>query len=141
MDFLVKTDFKTIIEETYLDDVIDNDDTILDAAEKLAIEKVAMELDGRYDMDAILAHTGTDRNALMIEYIARITVFHVYSRINPLAIPENIGEMTKDTMLQLLRINRQEVTPRGLERRQDADGVNIDWWIMRSRRERNNYDY
>jgi hypothetical protein len=141
MVFLVKDDFKIAIELNYLDEITDNDDTLLDSAESLAIEKVAMELDGRYDTDAIFDHTGSARHPLIIDYVARIAVFNLYSRINPLAIPENVAEMTANVMMELKRINRQETTPRGLEHRIDDDGANIDWWILESRRDRNNYDY
>lgn len=90
MAFLTTTDYDKLIESGILD-IVKGDAATLADAEVAAQEEMASYLRGRYDVNAIFAATGTDRNPVLVLYMADMVLYHIHSRIAPMNIPELRG--------------------------------------------------
>ncbi|WP_107039957.1 phage protein Gp36 family protein [Brumimicrobium mesophilum] len=97
-----------------LDQITEGDDTIIDTAIEVAIEEVKGYLmpnfkhefnDGRlvYDVEAIFAATGTDRNALILSLTKTVTIWHVVDLCNADIIYEQTKERY-DRALETLKM-------------------------------------
>jgi hypothetical protein len=89
MPFLTRVDYGTAIQNNILDAIIATDSTIIDAAEIQAIEEMRGYLNSRYDVAAIFAATGSDRNPLIVMYVVAIALYNVHHRINPRKVPSH----------------------------------------------------
>lgn len=93
--YIDKADFDKLIKADQLDTITDSDDTKIDEAILAAQEEVFAYLRARYDVTEVQQQTGSDRNNLLIIYIADVALYHLFSRLTPRNVPE-------------LRINRYE---------------------------------
>ncbi len=83
----------SVIRDYQLDAITDNDDSLVATAIEMAIEEVSSILtpnnkkvweDGRlpYDVTAIFAATGTERNALILGHIKTVSLWHLVGLCN-----------------------------------------------------------
>ncbi|MEO7212648.1 hypothetical protein [Mucilaginibacter sp.] len=93
MAFLIKEEFKTVIRDYQLDAITDGDDSIVDTAIEIAIEEVSSYFnasdkkvweDGRphYDVPAIFAAIGAQRNALMLANTKIVAIWYLLDLCN-----------------------------------------------------------
>lgn len=83
MAFLTTADILTSIYQEHLDAITRDDDTYI----AFAIDAAEMEMIGylapKYDVDAIFAKTGSDRNKLIVMLCRDMAVFHLLNLSNP----------------------------------------------------------
>jgi hypothetical protein len=132
MVFLTIDDFDKQIRSENLDRIIDSNSVILDDAEASAILRATGYLDGRYDMPAEFAKSGTDRNALLVTILIDLVLYDVHSRINPRNVPE-LRMARRDEATDLLKkTNEEKLNNWGLTERLNADGEEIEFTFVRS---------
>jgi len=88
MIWLTEYDLKKQIRQSVLSQVIEQDASLLHEAELATLAEIESYLRSRFDVQAIFATTGTDRNALLVMYAVDILLYHLHSRINPSQIPD-----------------------------------------------------
>lgn len=111
MDFLTTQDFKTLIKDKILDDVIQADETILDDMERMAIGEMASYLKRRFDTTAIFAATGEERNPVIILKLLDMVIYHLHSRINPRQIPDLRAERYENAIKWLEDVAKDKIDP------------------------------
>jgi hypothetical protein len=99
--FLTDTDYNSIIQSADLAQITEGVAQNLIDAELKSIAKMRTKLVQRYDMDAELAKTGTDRYPLLIEIAMDLTLYNIYARINPRNIPTLRVERNREALDQL----------------------------------------
>lgn len=88
MQFLLETDFRSLIKDGELNILTGGDNTLLTTTEQRAIDEMTGYLSVRYNTDTIFAQTEGDRNDLIVMYLCDIVLYHLHSRIAPDDIPE-----------------------------------------------------
>lgn len=100
--FLTDTDVLSRIRDEHRTDLTDTTDSIELTAESMAIAKMKSALNGRYDVAAVFAATGSDRNPLIVLHVLNLFVYLLYRRINPRKIPEEV-KLDHEETLEWLR--------------------------------------
>lgn len=101
--FVSIDEMKSAIYEYQLNEITENDDTIVETAINSATEQVKSYFtvnsktdwnDGRpmYDADAIFSATGTDRNSLLLSIVKSITKWWIIELSNVDIIEEKVKE-------------------------------------------------
>lgn len=75
--FLNEDDYKVVCDEDELDVLTRSDPAIRQKAERVAMEEVASYLRPRYDTDKAFAAEGDDRNDMLVQVTANITLFYL----------------------------------------------------------------
>lgn len=96
--FLTSDDIRVSLREIFMQELTDDDQLIAQKAEEQAVAKARSYLRGRYDVDALFAATGDDRNALLIEHVTVLFVWRLYWRINPRKISDHVKESYQETL-------------------------------------------
>ena len=131
MVFLELSDFDSRIRSENLLNILDDDLSILDDSEALAIDYTIGFISGRYDTDEIFAQTGTDRSPLVVSFLLSFILSDIHSRINTRNVPERVqNDYERDSEL-LERINAQEFTP-NLPLRLDEEGEKRNYLIVKT---------
>lgn len=81
MAFLTPNELKTHLYAENVDVITQNDDTILTAAIDAAVQEAKGYLGG-YDVNAVFAATGEDRNSLLLIFVKDIAVWHFVNLCN-----------------------------------------------------------
>lgn len=88
MAYLNTTDYLLQIQDVNLQQIINSNIAIRENADLLAEAEARSYLIQKYDFDAELAKTGTNRDPQLLAYIIDIALFHLHSRIAPRNVPE-----------------------------------------------------
>ncbi len=91
--FIEIIDLKTVKYQWILDQITENDDTILEIGISAGIEEVKSYLtpnnqhqwlDGRkmYDVETIFGKTGTDRNSLILQLVKTVSIWQIITLCN-----------------------------------------------------------
>lgn len=121
MAFLVKEELKQVIYEYQLDQITENDDTIVEMAIETAIEEVKSYLtineqhqfrDGRliYDTDLIFSQTGTSRNSLILSLTKTVAEWWITQLCNAEIIYEQIKDRYDRAISYLKKLQSGEVS-------------------------------
>lgn len=102
--FIEKTDYKTQLRDQRLDQIIDQDNTILDEAEETAIQIVKDHLYQLYDTDTIFAATGSARKRNVLRWCICLSIYFLYERIPDSMVPERVIKNYDDTLEMLKRV-------------------------------------
>ncbi len=86
--FISKEEIKTHLYDYQVDQITDNDDSIVTSAIDTAVSEVKSYLANRYDVDTIFAATGSERSALIVEHVKVCAVYHLLLLCNVDAIYE-----------------------------------------------------
>jgi len=81
--FIQINDYDASIHREILDALTRDDDTLVEICEDSAIAEMRGYLSKRYDVDAIFAATGDERNQLILMMAIDIAVYHVFCIHNP----------------------------------------------------------
>lgn len=81
MAFLTKNDLGLVILTDELDEITRADDTLVDMACAAAEQEMRGWLFDTFDVDAVFATTGTNRNALLVQFGADIAVYALVARL------------------------------------------------------------
>lgn len=96
--FLTADDVLSRIRDEHRTDLTDTTDSVELTCESMAIAKVKSALNGRYDVAAVFAATGSDRNPLIVLHVLNLFVYLLYRRINPRKIPEEVKLDHEETL-------------------------------------------
>lgn len=132
--FLTKDDYLTRIDADILDRLTDEDDSVLDTAEQQAIAFITSFLAARYDTDAVFEASGADRNPILVMYAVDITLFYLYLRVAPEAIPEARTAAYEIAEKWLTKVQAERVNPTGLPKPDDGSKDYVRWGGNRPRR-------
>ena len=100
-NFISYSDYKSFIRTERLNQLIDNDTSILNDAEGMAISDLQNALDPYYDTASELAKTGTARNTTLKKHAINLTLYYIYQRLPADMIPEQIVKNYDDTRKDL----------------------------------------
>jgi phage gp36-like protein len=84
---------------------------VLDQAEEDAIEYLKGYLHARYDVAAIFAATGDDRNPIIVKYTVDVALFYIYHRMPTDQVPEMRAYAYEAAEKWLVRVQKQQVNP------------------------------
>lgn len=119
--FITKEELKSVIYAYQIEQITEEDDDIIFMAITAATDEAASYLrrnqkkewmDGRpnYDVPAVFAKTGTDRNALLMEMVKSIAIWYVCRLCNVDMIYENLKDRYDRTIEWLRQVNKGEIT-------------------------------
>ena len=104
MIFLTETDLHVQIKSERLDQLVDNDPSVLDDAEASAIAMVRDALFGRFDTDAVFATTGANRPAQVVRWIRAIMLYDLAGRLPEKMVSQRLVKNYDDTLATLTDI-------------------------------------
>jgi phage gp36-like protein len=101
--FLTPQELESAIYQYQIDQIVGYDETVVLTAIETAIEEVKSYLtpseknerkDGRlmYDVDAVFAAEGTERNALILSHTKTVAIWHIIQLCNADVIYEHVKE-------------------------------------------------
>jgi phage gp36-like protein len=123
MLFLTLDDFESQIRNDKLVILVDNDMSNLDPLEAAAMKEMENYLRQRFDVAQIWSKTGADRDPVLLLYMVDILLYHLYSRINPVKIPELRIHRYENAMRFLKAVAKGEITPNLPEPVDTADDI------------------
>jgi hypothetical protein len=86
--FLLITDFDQRITAAERNAITNSDDAMLEIVESEVIEEFAALTNGRYNMDAEFAKTGSERSNLLIRYLVDVVIYETICRNKPRQLPQ-----------------------------------------------------
>lgn len=119
--FLETDEMKTVMYVYQLEQITENDDSIILQGINAAIEEMKSYLqlnqkkewlDGRtvYDVDAVFAATGSERNALLLEMAKTMAEWWIIRLCNADVIYDQVKDRYDRAIAYLVKVNRGEVT-------------------------------
>lgn len=121
--FITKTDLKSVLYEYQLDQIAENDDSILDDGIAAAITEVRSYFDAAnarretaglskqeyaawklYDTDAIFSATGTNRDSFVMRLCMRIAAYNICELANVDVLDNHLRERYENTIKTLEKI-------------------------------------
>lgn len=81
--FLPIEELKSVIYDYQLNEIIEDDNTIVEMAIAAAIEEVKSYLCSRYDTNQTFSATGNERNPLILEMTKDVTLWQIIRLSNP----------------------------------------------------------
>lgn len=109
--FLTVADYKDVIKDHVLAQVIETDDATRQTAELKAQAQMESYLSARYDTGAVFGATGTDRNAAIVMYLVDMAVYHLHARISPDMVPQLRKERYDLAIRWLEQVSKQMINP------------------------------
>lgn len=102
--FITKEEIKTHLYDYQVDQITDNDDTIVVSAIDTAVAEVKAYLANRYDVETIFSKTGSERSALVVEHVKVCAVYHLLLLCNVDAIYERYEQAYDRTIAFLKQV-------------------------------------
>ena len=102
--FITKEEIKTHLYDYQVDQITDNDDTIVVSAIDTAVAEVKAYLANRYDVETIFSKTGSERSALVVEHVKVCAVYHLLLLCNVDAIYERYEQAYDRTITFLKQV-------------------------------------
>ncbi|CAN5531817.1 hypothetical protein BH11BAC1_BH11BAC1_24640 [soil metagenome] len=112
--FLSKPDYIYSINTLVLDELTGGEDSIIDELSAEAVEEAKSYLNARYDVAAIFAADGSERNKTILMYCKDIGLYHIYSIFTFREIPEIRIVRYKKAIRWLEQVCEQKINPEGL---------------------------
>lgn len=119
--FMDNADYLPFLRDVNLQRMIEDDDSILMAAEDMAISTVKDSLFTYYDTNAIFGLTGDDRPKQVVRWVVVLTLYYLYERLPAKMMPERINDNYQEVMTWLKDIEDGK-KPVNLPKVQKADG-------------------
>lgn len=110
MAYLLTSDYNLQIQDVNLQQIINSNEAIRDSANLLAEAEARSYLIQKYDFDAEMLKTGSDRDPQLLAYIIDIALYHLHSRIAPRNIPELRQTRYSNAINWLLMCAKGDVT-------------------------------
>jgi phage gp36-like protein len=88
MAFIVKADLYTYIDQSTINQLTDNTDTIVTDVIKDAENRLKERISARFDMVVELAKTGTNRNRSLLKACINLSIYYLFQRLYTDVIPE-----------------------------------------------------
>ncbi len=125
--FIDKQDYDANIRQGRLDQLTQFTDTLLDKAEKRAIELMKSKLKSRFDIENIFNKTGNLRNPLVLGFTLDISVYYLWRLANPRKVPDYAKEAYDEAMQWLDSVQAGETIPDGLPIPTDGSKSLLNW--------------
>lgn len=120
--FMDNSDYLPFLKDGNLQRMIEADDSILMAAEDMAISTVKDSLFVYYDVDVIFAKTGNDRPKQVVRWIVVIALYYLYERLPATMMPARVKDNYEEVMAWLKDIETAR-KPVDLPKVQKVDGT------------------
>lgn len=125
-------DYKAQVKNETIMAVVRNDQTAIDLAETYAVSEMAGYVGTRYDSTAIFEATGTDRYPLLVMFGVDITLYHLFSSIPKLKVPDDVRDRYNRAIEWLQDLSDGKVAPPELPIKTDPDtgedlNANMRW--------------
>ncbi len=119
--FIEKSDYNYQLRTYKLDQIIDEDDTVLDDAEEDAIAEVKDYLFQNYNTELIFSQTGSQRSKNVLRWVKNVVIYYIYERVPDELVPERVIKDYDDTIEKLEKISAGDIAA-DLPRRQTEEG-------------------
>lgn len=120
-DYIERTDYISKIRDKRLEQLIDSTPSILDNEEETAIQVISDALHSKYDVTAIFAKRGTNRDKQVVRWACTLVMYYIYARIPDKLIPERIENDYDETIAYLKALEEGKRSTQ-LPRLEDAEG-------------------
>ena len=120
MAFLTKDELKTRSHIEIIDTITRSDDTIIDMIISESITYMKGYLNARYDVDAVFAATGTNRDPVVLKILKAIVIYEIYSSSNPQMMTQVVKDNNDRALKWLEKVQETEINP-DLPLKKDAD--------------------
>ena len=88
MNYITKDEITSLITLNVLDDITDDNDSLLNMAESVSLSELDSYIGHKYKLDEEWLQTGNDRNLFLVSTIIDIMLYHLHSRLTPSNIPQ-----------------------------------------------------
>lgn len=109
--FLIPTEMKTVVYDYQLAEIVEADATLVPISIATAMEEIKSYLCSRYDIVAVYATTGANRNPLILELCKDITLWNILKLSNPDIIYDKAKDRYDRTIATLDKIAKGIITP------------------------------
>lgn len=123
MAFITKEDFKGQIKDLALNQILEEDDTILDSEISVAVATVKSYLFDRYSVDDIFDKEGEARELMLVRHCIHIVLYNLYQRV-PNARELPLKTKNYEETLNFLEKVAQGKVGLDLPRRESVQGTN-----------------
>lgn len=110
MSYIAEADLKVQIREYQMDQIIDEDDTIIEMASQDAESMIIDALHQYYDTTMIFAQTGVNRHTNVVLWAKRLTLYFIYERVHDAMVPERVIKHYDETKETLNKIAGGEIS-------------------------------
>ena len=111
MSFIAIEEMRTVIEEHVIEDISESDDATVLQSIEAAVGEMKSYLASRYDVAAIFAATGGDRNPLVLENTKVIAVWNLIRKSNSELIYEQWRERYDRVIDFMSKVSEGSITP------------------------------
>lgn len=108
---ITASEITNIIYQETVDLITDSDTAIVEQAIAAAEEEVKSYLRGRYDTETIFNATGNDRNAMIVEQVKVVAVWHIIILCNADLIYEQWKERYDRVIAYLKLVAKGDASP------------------------------
>lgn len=113
--FITKADYITNKRVDEINQIIDDDDSVLDEAEEEAISEVRDYLFQRYDVDTIFSQVEAARSKSVVRWVKHLVMRNIYSLTSEDNVPDDVivnAERTIEILEQIAGGERTAELPR-----------------------------
>jgi phage gp36-like protein len=137
--FITTEELKSVAYSYQLQQIVENDETIIQMAIDAAIEEARSYLTARYDCNAIFSATGGDRNPLILELCKDIALWYIVRLSNVDMLYENVKERYDRAIDYFNRVAKSLISP-NLPQSTDEHG-NSQYPMRFGSMDKQKYDY
>jgi len=145
MIYLTEDDIEVIVVDYTLLDLLElttleSGSTILNNAERTAIDITFSYISNIYDKDVELAKTGTTRDYMIVNSVASIIQYLLYQRVSKNIVPDHIDMQYQRVIDNLVNVSNRKVNP-VIARKETDDTTYVPRIVSSSDTPRTNYNY
>lgn len=101
-NWIASADYKPMVRDNHLSQIIDTDTVLLDSVELTAIQVVKDALHQWYDTEAIFGTAGANRPTQVLRWCVILAVAYLYERVPDKLVPERVTR-NYDQTIEMLR--------------------------------------
>lgn len=121
MAFINRSDYKSVIDEHILSEVLRFDESYLATAEKRAISYATGYLNARFDTETLFEQEDDDRHPLVLLHVLNITLYYLHQKVAADQVPQNILDNYVEATDWFKAVNKGEVAPPDLPMFEDGE--------------------
>lgn len=123
-NWISSTDYKDMVRDNQLQQIINADTTLLDSVELTAIQVVKDALHQWYNTDEIFGTNGTNRPRQVLRWCIVLAVYYLYERVPDKLVPPRVNENYNQTVEMLRDVSDAKVSL-NLPLKQNAESENV----------------
>lgn len=109
MTFITADDLQAFIKTNVLNDIIENNNTLLDTTENIAKSTIESYIGHYYDTTEEFSKTGLNRNYFLLSLTIKIFLYHLATRLTPTQVSDQRQIDYNDAIATLEKINMGKV--------------------------------